>query len=238
MASWKKLFLEQTVAQWFFQLRLLVLFLFVEVKRDLGNKNYHMIQVNQTTSPTLSDRITSLRGDHTVKSVVFEVLHVFFYCIQISNLKDDLAKSCGLKKFNVSHSGQFRSPQHIPQVPALERSSVAAMVPGIWGLAIWGQRIDLAVHIQWQLVEHELFWSNETSFSTNMLQLFFLSCPISVFQSIDDNRESLRQELNILKRMFTLNPTKTSKKCSDCVSVTGMRPQDSGKLTSLLQMMV
>ena len=46
-------------------------FLFVEVKHDLGNKNHHMIQVNQTTSPTLSDRITSLRGDHTVKSVGF-----------------------------------------------------------------------------------------------------------------------------------------------------------------------
>lgn len=189
----EKLFLEQTVAQWFFQLRLLVLFLFVEVKHDLRNKNHHMIQVNQTTSPTLSDRITSLRGDHTVKSVVFEVLH-FFYCIQISNFKDDLAKSCGLKKFNVSHSGQFRSPQHIPQVPGLERSSVAAMVPGIWGLAIWGQRIDLAekrtmaaCRTFWIILEQRNIFFNK--------QLFFLSCPHLGFQSIDDNRESLWQEL-------------------------------------------
>ena len=55
-----------------------MLLLFVEVKHDLGNKNYHMIQVNQTTLPTVSDRITSLRGDHTVKSVVFEVLHLYY----------------------------------------------------------------------------------------------------------------------------------------------------------------
>lgn len=70
-------------------------------------------------------------------------------------------------------------PQHIPQVPALERSSVAAMVPGIWGLAIWGQRIDLAVHVQWQLAEHELFWSNETSFSTNNSFFFHVPSRIS-----------------------------------------------------------
>ena len=119
---------------------------------------------------------------------------IFFYCIQISNFKDDLAKSCGLKKFNVSHSGQFRSPQHIPQVPALERSSVAAMVPGIWGLAIWGQQIDLAekrtmaaCRTFWIILEQRNIFFNK--------QLFFLSCPHLGFQSIDDNRESLWQEL-------------------------------------------
>ena len=77
-------------------------------------------------------------------------------------------------------------PQHIPQVPALERSSVAAMVPGIWGLAIWGQRIDLSctrtMDYNGQLVEHELFWSNETSFSTN--NSFFFHVLISVFKAL------------------------------------------------------
>ena len=183
MAPWKKLFLEQTVAQWFFQLRLLVLFLFVEVKHDLGNKNYHMIQVNQTTSPTLSDRITSLRGDHTVKSVVCDVdWRSLMSAIPVSS----------------------DPPQHIPQVPALERSSVAAMVPGIWGLAIWGQRIDLAVHVQWITMAACRTWIilEQRNIFFNK-QLFLLSCPHLGFQSIDDNRESLWQELIFRKDFYS-----------------------------------
>lgn len=75
-------------------------------------------------------------------------------------------------------------PQHIPQVPALERSSVAAMVPGIWGLAIWGPRIDWAVHVQWQLVEHSKNYSWETKQLFQQTTLFSFMSSSRFFKAL------------------------------------------------------